>query len=64
MSYFESFNLAVSILTLSRTNGLGSFYDLYARQNYVAYPRRFGLTNYLVFPKKRNPLYQIVGKFD
>ena len=30
----------------------------------VAYPRRFGLTNYFSFLKKHNPLYQIVGKFD
>ena len=35
MSCFESFNLVVLILTLSRTNGLGSSYDLYARQNYM-----------------------------
>ena len=35
MSCFESFNLIVLILTLSTTNGLGSSYDLYARQNYM-----------------------------
>ena len=43
MSCFESFNFVVLILTFSKTNGLGSSNDLYARQNY---------TNLCSVPKK------------
>ena len=35
MSCFESFNFVGLTLTFGTTNGLGSLYDLYARQNYT-----------------------------
>ena len=55
MSCFESFNLVVLILTLSRTNGLGSSYDLYARQNYM---------NLCRVPKKDKVWFDILISFS
>ena len=58
MSYFESFNLVVLILTLIRTSGLGSSYDLYARQNYkkvCTVPKKVWFDKLLSFSKKMQP---------